>query len=141
MKHKVSELTGALLDVAVAKAAGVLISMWGDAPVTEGGGGMPGSNVTTWAPSSDWSQGGPIKTREKIATWWDGEHWCATHPESQGDGGFYPCMASAMGGTAIDMSVGDGMPSTTELEAAMRCYVAAKLGNVVDLDTAQASGA
>ena len=65
-----------------------------------------------YTPSTDWSQGGPIIEREKIAldTW--GEEWLATRIE----------------GSAISEAIGP-----TPLIAAMRCYVASKLGDEVEV--------
>ena len=61
-----------------------------------------------WQPSTDWAQGGPIIEREKIALFLNGnDEWAAT------DG--------------IKNSVGD-----TPLIAAMRCYVASKLGDEIN---------
>ena len=62
--------------------------------------------------STDWSQGGPIIERERISTDWDHNCWNA----SVGDYGGY-CSG------------------TTPLIAAMRCYVASKLGSAVDIPT------
>ena len=63
-------------------------------------------------PSTDWAQGGPIIEREKIAldTW--GDEWLATRIE----------------GSAISEAIGP-----TPLIAAMRCYVASKLGDEVEV--------
>jgi hypothetical protein len=60
-------------------------------------------------PSTNWAQGGPIIERERIATWINGnDDWTAT----------------------------DGIKTTTgetPLVAAMRCYVASKLGDEVEV--------
>jgi len=58
-----------------------------------------------WQPSSDWAQGGPIIERELIAIHGD---WKATLGEGTYEG-------------------------TTPLIAAMRCYVASKLGDEVEI--------
>ena len=64
-----------------------------------------------FAPSTDWAAGGPIIEREMISVWpWDDVTWKAE--------------------TAREAIVFEG---TTPLIAAMRCYVAAKLGADVDL--------
>jgi hypothetical protein len=63
-------------------------------------------------PSVDWSQGGPIIERERIAMWPDEE------------GGF---LASA------DEGKGNDYHGPTPLIAAMRAYVASKLGDEVDV--------
>ena len=64
--------------------------------------------------STSWAQGGPIIEREKIATRYDHDEqeWQATFPDM--DGWVY----------------GWG---TTPLIAAMRCYVASKLGDNIEL--------
>lgn len=131
MKHKVSELKGALLDAAVAKALGsdggpVWWPDFDTGPMADQFMGDP------FKPSTRWDHGGPIKNREKIATWWTGERWAACHPKNTGLGGFYPCSESPIG-TAIDMSIGDGMEGEDELQAAMRAYVASKFGEEVEL--------
>lgn len=137
MKIKTSELTGAALDWAVAKCEGhlelqpylgkmiprVVIDpeFW-----AEDGKPMVRLNPCPqtyynpeYAPSKDWSQGGPIIERERIGvtpfTVQVGDdagnrEWFANH-ESQGD--FF-----------------DG---PTPLIAAMRCYVASKLGDEVEV--------
>ena len=59
--------------------------------------------------SSDWSQGGPIIEREKITLEWTGEDWM----------GYIWHDAEFFG--------------PTPLIAAMRCYVASKLGDTVEI--------
>jgi hypothetical protein len=63
-------------------------------------------------PSTNWSQGGPIIEREKISIgkaddpdWWAFKGWKAE----------------------------DGTPGPTPLIAAMRCFVASRLGDEVDV--------
>ena len=113
---KVSELTGAALDWAVAlieypewKEQGYLEVFPHDLSFDDG---------TTYTPSTDWSQGGPIIEREKIRVLpWErnaGEpmygHWCA-----------------GMWQTTL---YGNG---PTPLIAAMRCYCCSKLGETVEV--------
>lgn len=118
MKHQVSELEGALLDAAVAKAEGETQQ-------------PPGSGWDA-AYSTDWMEGGPIIERERIAIWHcNAEGWGALHPESVGLGGFYPGGGGA--GTALDVSDGDGIAGPTPLIAAMRAFVASKFGDEVEL--------
>jgi hypothetical protein len=88
---KVSELSGAQLDWAVAKAEGF----------------TPKTRI--FKPSTDWEQGGPIIERERIRLDPRGV-WVAGHDSSN-----------------------DEYLGPTPLVAAMRCYVASKLGNEVDL--------
>lgn len=60
--------------------------------------------------STDWAQGGPIIEREKIAIDCDGAQWVASANDRP------VCYAAK-----------------TPLIAAMRCYVASKLGDNVDI--------
>jgi len=62
--------------------------------------------------STDWAQGGLIIEREKLGWFWDSgnEHWCAATPKA----------------TFCE----DG---PTPLIAAMRCYVASKLGDEIEV--------
>jgi hypothetical protein len=110
---KTSELTGAALDWAVAKCEDVLErieleqvnGVWAVAVPDLG---------CYFEPSTCWTQGGPIIAREKIRldTTWNQEdgHWSAR----------------------MD-TVGGWWPGPTPLIAAMRCYVASKLGDEVDI--------
>lgn len=116
---KVSELTGAALDWAVAKCEGATdlrhdtVACWWftldgkDRVLSRGW-----SAQQNYAPSTDWAQGGPIIEREKIATDWSGENdWCAS----------------------CDTNPTRIFSAATPLIAAMRCYVASKLGDTVDV--------
>jgi hypothetical protein len=121
---KTSKLTGAALDWAVAKCEGDEYS-----PVaTTNGIGMefPATSYST-----DWSQGGPIIERENIAIFKASSgDWCAcietgqqgnTHSEfNDGDKFYYFDEREIISGA-------------TPLIAAMRCYVASKLGDYVDV--------
>jgi len=104
---KTNELTGAALDWAVARCEFV-----GDLPFVSIGGELR-SKHDAWhyQPSTDWAQGGPIIEREGIELLCEslGFRWVAMPqkgPEWQGP---------------------------TPLIAAMRCYVASKLGAEVDV--------
>jgi len=71
--------------------------------------GKPYEFTNAYKPSEDWAQGGSIIEREKIALFLNGnDEWAST------DG--------------IKNAVGD-----TPLIAAMRCYVASKLGDEVEI--------
>ncbi len=109
---KVSELTGPALDWAVAKAEGWEINHHAE------GGWFLSNDIETMPDetlpefSTDWAEGGPIIEREKIELVPKGsEHWDAF------------------------CSPDDHTPSEgpTPLIAAMRCYVASKLGDEVDV--------
>ena len=103
---KTSELQGAALDWAVAKCEGqVSDSVRFMAIFTH-------QNKTKqgYCWSTDWAQAGPIIEREKIAIDWDHDCWNASTDS-------HPAYYSA----------------ETPLVAAMRCYVASKLGDEVEL--------
>lgn len=114
---KTSELIGHVLDWAVAKAQG-----WTDYPndsIEQGGKWHCDPEKTPFGrvmwkdhftPSTDWSQGGPIIERECIAL-----KALAAEPVYWRAGTF---------GTSI---------GPTPLIAAMRCYVASKFGDEIDI--------
>jgi hypothetical protein len=109
---KTSELTRAALDWAVCEATGFFK---GYTQFRSGKNFLKVYGVarnTHLHPSSDWAQGGPIIEREKIGWFWDAgnEHWCAANPKA----------------TFCE----DG---PTPLVAAMRCFVASKLGDEVEI--------
>ena len=114
---KTSKLSGAALDWAVAKCEPEMLGIYytddneplflEEAP----------DYHQEWAPSTNWAQGGPIIEREKIGlhygdgTWGvNAGRWEANHPE------------------CLYVEGGD-----TPLIAAMRCYVASKMGDSVQL--------
>jgi hypothetical protein len=101
---KTSELTGAALDWAVTKCEGF------DDEVTSGEWGM-------WGWATDWAQGGSIIEREGISLdqYADYPQWQAFTPAPDQPSGQAVCNGP------------------TPLIAAMRCYVASKLGNDVDV--------
>ena len=107
---KTSELTGAALDWAVAKCEGIaIVALHGNLatfsdPLDDGALNEMPINYST-----DWAQGGPIIEREKITLEWTGEDWMGyiRHDEE-----FF---------------------GSTPLIAAMRCYVAYRLGAEVDV--------
>lgn len=113
MKVKVNEASGPVLDWMVAKCE--------EANVGEGyyTGIVLRDGEVKYAPSTDWAQGGPVIEREEIATqccYTDGEltGWIADSRKLNDD---------------------EGMEQfgPTPLVAAMRCYVASKLGEEVEV--------
>jgi hypothetical protein len=109
---KTSELTGAALDWAVAQCEGEEVSV------------IRGQLETRWTdngwkPSTDWAQAGPIIEREKIALRY----------EPKCDWLFVPPQATWL---ANYEGVGE-WDGPTPLIAAMRCYVAACLGDEIEL--------
>lgn len=121
MKIKTSELTDLALDWAVAKCEGAT-DFWFDTVATHWVklNGKDRALRYGWAqsylPSTDWSQGGPIIEREEL-----------TLSHSPYDHVFYgrscPWCAEKKGRREY---------GPTPLIAAMRCYVASKLGDEVE---------
>ncbi len=119
MKIKTSGLMGKYLDWAVAECEGLEIDtetksvgvpVWLKDALTD-----ENEVVINYAPSTHWKQGGLIIDRERINTWFELGNWWAVrastpewnrNPEGHGK---------------------------TLLLAAMRCYVASKLGDEVDI--------
>lgn len=115
MKIQTKDLTSVALDYAVLLAKG-----YNEKDITIGtygplfGKGWLGVTLgfgSVYQPSTNWAQGGTIIEREKIATYVeDGPIWTARY--------------SGTTGTCY----GD-----TPLIAAMRCYIASKLGDTVEI--------
>jgi hypothetical protein len=109
---KTSELSGAALDWAVAKCEG-LEGFWLQPDEFN-----PQYEAGEYHYSTDWAQGGPIIEREKVAIYWreyfdeppEESYWVAT----------------------IDKPLTETQ-GQTPLIAAMRCYVASKLGDEIEL--------
>lgn len=101
---KTAELTGAALDWAVTKCEGF------DHEVTSSEWGM-------WGWATDWAQGGPIIEREGINLVYQGDA--------------HDWNASLWDYAEQDWHLHTEGP--TPLIAAMRCYVASKLGDEVDV--------
>lgn len=119
MKVKTSELTGAALDWAVAKCEGH--DNWaGQNPLQWRDNNEREAVLCAYAPSTDWSQGGPIIERERIKLEHIGNRygWTARWPTwvRCGDGETIPT---------------EGGP--TALVAAMRCYVNSKMGETAEV--------
>lgn len=135
MKIKTSELTGPALDWAVAECDELPLKLdpmgfRSEAPeaVQSGWWVWPGpcamiigytpvspNDCRGYSPSTDWAQGGPIIEREGITVYFnpedgDGFEWCA---EDRGHAWY--------------------LEGPTPLIAAIRCYVASKLGDEVDV--------
>jgi hypothetical protein len=115
---KTSELTGAALDWAVAKCEGLLCFGYrtdGERFAVE----LSDGEVEGFMPSTNWAQGGAIIEREIISVSHDtagrSVEWAAWTPAPIRD------EAEAFG------------YGPTPLIAAMRCYVASKLGDEVQL--------
>jgi hypothetical protein len=112
---RTSELQGAALDWAVAKCESLCLEedMFGLKPII-----AAPVFVKNYKPSTDWSQGGPIIEREKIAV--------AYEPSLIYDDS---CRWKALSA----VSDREHEYGHTPLIAAMRCYVASKLGEDIDI--------
>lgn len=111
---KTSKLIGPALDWAVAKCEGAYISKEDDEPYWLEGIAVAPCFIDKYHPSTDWSQGGPIIEQEGLSVWvFDDVTWRAENPFS-----------------SIIQNVQEG---PTPLIAAMRCYVASKLGDEVEI--------
>jgi hypothetical protein len=106
---KTSELQGPALDWAVAKCEGLM----------QGQIAIDGVSRGFYKPSTDWAQGGPIIEREKVSI---------RHDPKDARGAWY-----AVQGLHRFLSPYYKGSGPTPLIAAMRCYVASKLGDEVEV--------
>ena len=117
---KTAELTGAALDWAVAIAEG-----WKPEKVSDDRGeywwffkDSRGMNPKHYHPSTHWGIGGAIIEREGLGIWM--YQW---NEQGEPENGWY----------AEDKNGDHVRTGTTPLVAAMRCYVASKLGDEVEI--------
>jgi hypothetical protein len=110
MGIKTSELTGTALDWAVAKCEAVKLHPMPQNGVMEIHFSQPNGG-NSFSPSTDWAQGGPIIEGYGIELALIANHWKA----------------------AIAFSGKEVQRGPTPLIAAMRCYVASKLGDEVEV--------
>jgi hypothetical protein len=110
MKIKTSELTGAALDWAVAKASDLPYPLVYD---------EQGEAVSV-SPSTNWSQGGPLLEREGISVMRIADRL----PHQQWEAGEEGDTETEFWGIVC---------GPTPLIAAMRCFVASRLGDEVDV--------
>ena len=121
---KVSEATGSVLDWLVAKACypdeEINLSL-----------GFPYLQFGRFNPTSDWRHGGPIIECEEISTWFHADYgcWCAAGID----------WMSADVSSDEFMAMPDAFRGPTPLIAAMRCLVASKLGDEVEVPDGLAS--
>ena len=114
MKVKTAELTGAALDWAVAKCEGFSATGYEARRLK-----MKGASFEIpkhWQPSTDWAQGGPIIERVHINILAPEETGCWSWIADKGLTRGY-----------------SGGPDRSPLIAAMRCYVASKLGDDIEI--------
>ena len=121
MKIKTSELQGAALDWAVAQAMGMKIyrSKSGRWMTANYGDFNPRHGAPWFEPTTSWAQGGPIIEREKIGLFKGNPLY---FPEGNENGDYYE-----------DLWIAGKYHGQTPLIAAMRCYVASKLGDEVEV--------
>lgn len=127
---KVSELTGAALNWAVAYC---------DEPehTKEQIVNLP-VLVAHTKYSTDWSKGGPIIERERItvisAEYWDTDRGhVPIYAASRGPHGLTESYEHTQMDPTYMIDADDVIHGPTPLIAAMRCYVASKLGNEIDV--------
>jgi Protein of unknown function (DUF2591) len=113
---KTSELTGAALDWAVAKCEG--LAVYFDDGVVCLKGQPFDDNEHYWLPTQNWAQGGPIIEREKIDVFWQSHQHAWVGSMSRG--------TNKIGFRHLQYG-------NSPLIAAMRCYVASKLGDEVEI--------
>lgn len=137
MLNKVSDLSGPLLDLAVAMADGkhAIPHEWGNAGINDLG--RCSIAKTSWdcaryfEPSKNWGHGGPIIERERIE--------CQTVPEIGGVAPPPQRTWSAWGKMRNGVVSGHWVSKSivcegpTILVAAMRAFVASKFGDTVEL--------
>jgi hypothetical protein len=117
VKIKVSELEGAQLDRWVAKAEGKIVSARGYTPVMTK---WQETGLTAWqeySPSTDWSQGGPILSRELQSCELGGANGVWKYQD------LFKCQLKSDGWV---------MEGKTPLIAICRCLVASKFGEEVE---------
>jgi hypothetical protein len=124
MKHKTAELEGALLDAAVALAVGYefeVLTIGTVNPRAECQAVLPGEDGqeywTRFEPSQSWGVGGPIIERND---------WCLPRV-------YHQSQAYRLGRYVAETLGGFTYFGPTPLIAAMRAFVASKLGEEVEL--------
>jgi hypothetical protein len=116
MKIKTADLIGPGLAWAVGMAEGYDLSHYGVDPSIRAR--VPGQGVhAPWRPDFYWNQGGPIIEREKVGIGYDTTKLCWA-------ASFFDWK---------DTTGGDVVYGPTALAAAMRCYVASKMGDEVEI--------
>jgi len=118
MKVKVNEAEREVLDWMVAKCEGRGIEFDDPSDPWLTRDGIADQPLHSYNPSTDWSQGGPIIEREKIGVLMSDSGWQAGKAWEFFESNSY----------AYHREYGP-----TPLIAAMRCYVASKLGDEVDV--------
>ena len=123
MRMKTSELTGAALDWAVAKCEGYDVFIK-HAPVQVMYTPKGKRSWYIYTPSTNWSQGGPIIEREGITL---------SRNEQKSFVGQQPWVSYLIEHLFMDEYEHEYQYGPTPLMAAMRCYVASKLGDEIEI--------
>lgn len=116
MKIKTQDLIGVQLDWAVAKCEDVNEEAFRLYYTPTESSDLDTHGYPEFHYSTIWAQGGPIIEQEKISTCWEGTTWVAT------------LFNKNCGETWYGHRYGP-----TSLIAAMRCFVASKLGNEIEV--------
>jgi len=125
---KTSELTGTALAWAVGMAEGFELSLYGVDPSIRAR--VPGLGVhAPWNPAMYYSQGGPIMDRAGISVVKCNPLY---FPKGNENGDYYEDYWKATL-PLMDLEEGYTFYGKTYLIAAMRCYVASKLGDDVEI--------
>ena len=117
---KTSELTGPALDWAVAKCEGVEVTYLDDG-ITRC---LLRNPSGRFSPSTSWQEGGPIIERERIDVTWHIDHWTAM---------WWADNSGMAKDQAQRFKHNRQHSGPTPLIAAMRCFVASRLGDEVDI--------
>lgn len=142
----VKDLTGAALDWAVAKAEGLEdVRAYGPAQLTIKGPRIWIGGKRPFDPSTNWSDGGPIIEREAISVIRSDDEW-GKDEKGFCNNGRIPVWCAESGQQSYTESTNhdqhdpmyqfytDSMIyGPTPLIAAMRCYVASKLGDEIEI--------
>lgn len=121
MKIRTAELTRKALNWAVAKCEGYYITLHADGMVLVHPETGDWHHNNNWRPTESWVIGGPIIEREKIRI------------DPSNTGKWHAAITSSVKSFSWWMG-------NTPLEAAMRCYVASKLGNEIEIPEALIHG-
>ena len=128
---KTSELIGPALDWAVAR---ITNPEWWDDGYMDGDpeAALDMDDGDTYSPSTDWAQGGPIIERENITLIRANDGWFAEMDRCTGH-----TLHTSYEGEYMDptfmIEESSGYYGPTPLVAAMRCYVASKLGDKINI--------
>jgi hypothetical protein len=124
MKYLVSDLQGALLDAAVAKASGIEYSLEPAVPAAWDTAGVwirskESNRAVSYSPTTSWDLGGPIIEREDLYI------YRQTYSDES--------LREWVSGHSRDLEDGGQSCGPTPLIAAMRAFVGSKLGDEVKL--------